>query len=248
MCSKQASATWRGTPVSAHHTLKVLRIPYGTEPTRFSRKSLLIVESEIGSPRREGNTRWKTQLSKYHKRIGSLKKRWSREREQERIPVMLPDSKTLTLSPGKHSALLKRIIADFCARWTPGARVLYVGDTQHKFALFDREVLERLGVSIDLHGKMPDLVVYAAEHDWLILIEAVTSHGPVDEKRHEELQEMFGGSSASLLFVTAFLDRQTMARHVASIAWETEVWVADSPSHLVHFDGEHFLSPDIAPN
>ena len=118
-----------------------------------------------------------------------------------------------------------------------------MGDTQDKFAVFDDEAFKQLGVTINVHGKMPDLVVYSVDNNWLVLIEAVTSHGPVDAKRHEELQKMFRGSTATLLFVTAFLDRTTMAKFTAGISWETEVWVADAPSHLVHFDGKHFLGP-----
>ena len=42
---------------------------------------------------------------------------------------------------------------------------------------------------------------------------------------------------------TAFLDRQAMVRFLGDISWETEVWVADSPTHLIHFNGERFLGP-----
>jgi hypothetical protein len=34
-----------------------------------------------------------------------------------------------------------------------------------------------------------------------------------------------------------------MSRYLGEIAWETEVWVADAPSHLIHFNGERFLGP-----
>jgi hypothetical protein len=90
---------------------------------------------------------------------------------------------------------------------------------------------------------MPDVVVHLPERNWLVLIEAVTSHGPVNPKRHNELKELFGGSTAGLVFVTAFLTRHEMARHLPEIAWETEVWVAEAPDHLVHFNGERFLGP-----
>jgi len=43
--------------------------------------------------------------------------------------------------------------------------------------------------------------------------------------------------------VTAFPNRALMARYLSEIAWETEVWVADAPSHLIHFNGERFLGP-----
>ena len=79
--------------------------------------------------------------------------------------------------------------------------------------------------------------------NWLFLIEAVTSHGPIDSKRHVELSALFANSTAGLVFVTAFPDPRTMRRYVLEISWETEVWVADTPDHLVHFNGENFLGP-----
>jgi len=190
-----------------------------------------------------GTETWQTRLDTYHEEVESLMERWARQREQQLIAVVLPDGDTLGLSPGLHNTLIGRIIHDFCPRWTPGAHLLYVGDTQQKFAVFDEEAFKRLGVTIDVHGKIPDLIIHSADNNWLVLVEAVTSHGPVDVKRHEELQEMFSGSTATLIFVTAFLDRRTMAKFTAGISWETEVWVADAPSHLIHFDGQHLLGP-----
>jgi len=46
-----------------------------------------------------------------------------------------------------------------------------------------------------------------------------------------------------LIYVTAFLTRGDMAKYVADISWETEVWVGEDGTHLVHFDGERFLGP-----
>ena len=78
---------------------------------------------------------------------------------------------------------------------------------------------------------MPDLVIHDVLRDWLVLIEAVTSHGPVNPKRREELRDLFSASSAGLVFVTAFENRRTLAKYVADISWETEVWVAEDPTH-----------------
>ncbi len=100
-----------------------------------------------------------------------------------------------------------------------------------------------LGVDVDIHGKMPDVVLYFPEKNWLLLVESVTSHGPVDAKRHEELTRLFSGAKAGLVYVTAFPSRSVMARFLGEISWESEVWVADAPSHLIHFDGERFLGP-----
>ena len=109
--------------------------------------------------------------------------------------------------------------------------------------MFEKEVLESLGVSIDDHGKMPDLVVHMEDRNWIVLFEAASTHGPVDSKRHIELKEIFGACTAGLVFVSCFPDQATMKRYVTEISWETEVWTSDHPTHLVHFDGERFLGP-----
>ena len=127
--------------------------------------------------------------------------------------------------------------------------MVYVGDTDEKFAYFDEALLKSLGIAIQVHGKMTDVVVYDVKRNWLVLIEAVTAHGPVNPKRKNELSTLFKGSKAGLVFVTAFLDRTTMVKYLDEISWETEVWVADSPTHLIHFNGERFLGPydDVNP-
>ena len=77
----------------------------------------------------------------------------------------------------------------------------------------------------------------------LLLVESVTSHGPVDAKRHNELAELFDGATPGLVYVTAFPNRVVMGKYLRDISWETEVWCADAPTHLIHFDGKRFLGP-----
>lgn len=161
----------------------------------------------------------------------------------ERIPVQLSDGTEVLLSPGDHSVLIRAIIEEFAPRFAPGGTLIYAGDTGDKFGYFDREKLAALGVSVDDHGKMPDVVIHDEKRNWLILIESVTSHGPVDGKRHHELTTLFADSTAGLVYVTAFQTRTAMARYLSEIAWESEVWVADAPTHLIHFNGVRFLGP-----
>jgi hypothetical protein len=120
---------------------------------------------------------------------------------------------------------------------------LYLGDTDEKFALFAEERLRDLGISVDTHGKMPDVIIYHTAKNWLVLIEAVTSHGPIDPKRRNELRQLFASATVGIVYVTAFLNRQAMKEYLTAISWETEVWVADAPDHLIHFNGERFLGP-----
>ena len=190
-----------------------------------------------------GTVDWLVELKSYQRRIESLTERWALERDLQRIPVTLPEGHQVSLSPGGQNELVARLVEDFCPVFTPGGRVLYIGDADEKFAIHDGAGLQELGITLDEHGKMPDLVVHDVLRNWLVLVEAVTSHGPVNPKRREELRDLFLASSAGLVFVTAFENRRTLAKYVADISWETEVWVAEDPTHLIHFDGERFLGP-----
>lgn len=190
-----------------------------------------------------GSAAWAGNLESYLAGRQTLAARYAAERDHHRIPVRVAPDKTLTLSPGEHSELIRAVIEDFAPRFAPGSQLAYVGDTGGKWAYYDGELLARMGVEAQSHGKMPDVILFYPEKNWLLLVESVTSHGPVDGKRHAELARLFSNAKAGLVYVTAFPTRAVLARHLTDIAWETEVWCAETPSHLIHFDGERFLGP-----
>lgn len=214
-----------------------------SRPTNSPKAVYQIEPSALKLLRDFGKPEWKRYLKKYLQTVNTLKKLYARERDMRRLPVKLANGKEIRLSAGGQNVLVKKILDDFCPLFTPGSYVVYVGDTQTKWAYFDSEALSLLGVEIEEHGKMPDIVVHHMEKNWLVLIEAVTSHGPVNPKRRQELKKLFSGSTAGLVFVTAFLDRRAMLKYLNDISWETEVWIAESPTHLIHFNGERFLGP-----
>jgi adenine-specific DNA-methyltransferase len=222
----------------------VLRNP--DKPDRPVNSPQAVYQVEVGALevfRAFGTPEWKSKLSAYLKAMPSLTVRYARERKMERIPVKLPSGGKLTLSPGGQNELIKLVVEEFCPRFTPGGNVLYVGDADEKWACFDQDGLAKLGVTVDSHGKMPDAVISHRKKNWLVLVEAVTSHGPVNPKRRDELKALFKGSTAGLVFVTAFMTRPAMVRYLNEISWESEVWVAESPTHMIHFNGERFLGP-----
>jgi len=190
-----------------------------------------------------GTKKWTAKLAAYLTDHQTLIAQYAKERKHNLIPVVIAPCKTIALSPGEHSELIRAIIEDFAPRFAPGSVLVYAGDTGEKWGYFDKTLLTELGVEVDAHGKMPDVVLHYTDKNWLLLIESVTSHGPVDGKRHAELAELFAGSKSGLVYVTAFPNRVIMSRYLGEIAWETEVWVADAPSHLIHFNGERFLGP-----
>lgn len=216
------------------------------DPSRPTNSGKTVYQIETGALkllRDFGGKGWEKQLETYLSSRETLRQRYAQERRMKRIPVTLGPDKTITLSPGGQNVLVEKILSEFCPRYTPGGRPVYVGDTDEKWAYFDEELLSSLGVRIEAHGKMPDVVVYHVERNWLVLVEAVTSHGPVDPKRRNELKTLFRDCSAGLVFVTAFLTRKVMMKYLNEIAWETEVWVAEAPDHMIHFNGERFLGP-----
>jgi adenine-specific DNA-methyltransferase len=214
-----------------------------TRPTNSGQTVYQIERSALDLLRTYGTKAWGSNLAAYRASVKSLRELYEAERQMQRIPVTLPDRERITLSPGGQNVLIKKVIEEFCSRFAPGGRVLYVGDTDEKFTKYDREAFASLNVHIDRHGKMPDVIVHHPAKSWLLLVEAVTSHGPLDAKRHNELKRIFANAKAPLVFVTAFLSRSVMARYLTDISWETEVWCADAPSHMIHFDGERFLGP-----
>ena len=190
-----------------------------------------------------GSGAWQAALEIWLEERKTLAAKWAKDRDMQMIPVAVAPGRRIVLTPGVHSELIRDIIASFAPRFAPGAEVIYVGDTGEKVGYFEQDRLAALGVTVDRHGKMPDVVLYFPDKDWLLLVESVTSHGPVDAKRHNELGALFAGAGPGLVYVTAFPDRAVMGRYLADISWETEVWCADTPSHLIHFDGERFLGP-----
>ena len=214
-----------------------------SRPTNSPKAVYQIEPSALKLLRKFGKPSWGSHLREYMQTVETLKKLYARERDMRRIPVNLLNGQEIRLSPGGQNVLVKKIIDDFCPLFTPGGRVIYVGDTETKWAYLDSTALKELGINIEEHGKMPDVVVHHVEKNWLVLIEAVTSHGPVNPKRRQELKKLFAGSKAGIVYVTAFLDRRTMMKHLDEISWETEVWIAETPTHLIHFNGERFLGP-----
>ena len=202
-----------------------------------------ITDNALSVIRTYGTDNWSTFLDNYIVQLPGLKAKYAAARKMHLVPLTLPNGNQISLSPGGQNVLLKAIIEEFCPRFTPGGTVLYIGDASDKWAVYEQKRLAKLGVTVDAHGKMPDLVVYLPNQNWLVLLEAASSHGPVDSKRQNELRELFADSVAGLVFVSCFPDRAEFRKYVDKIAWESEVWCADHPTHMIHYNGSRFLGP-----
>ncbi|HHB1474980.1 TPA: BsuBI/PstI family type II restriction endonuclease [Yersinia enterocolitica] len=190
-----------------------------------------------------GTPLWNKALGEWLMQRETLVEQYAMKREMHMIPLTIDNGTEIHLSPGDHSQLIHDIVTEFGPRFAPGSQVIYLGDTGAKEDFFRKDALADLGVTVNRKGKLPDVVLYWPQRDWLILIESVTSHGPVDGKRHSELANLFKDARPGLVYVSAFPDKKTMSKFFSEISWETEVWIAEAPTHMIHLNGDRFLGP-----
>lgn len=190
-----------------------------------------------------GSDTWEDQLLRFRDRVGSLSDRLSRAREFKMVPVTLPDGTVLKLSPGSHNRIQKSVVEQLLPRFSQGAQILYIGDTEKKILYINQNQLKELGLKELSRGMLPDIIAYEAKRNWLFIIEAVHSSNPISQLRHMKLRELTQECSAGVVYISAFENMNQFAKFSRQISWETEVWVADNPDHMIHFNGERFLGP-----
>lgn len=224
----------------AHHNPEDPSIPTNSKDNHYR-----LTPEALEVIRAFGSKKWKKELKRFLKNTGSLEEKYAKKRDLKKIPLVLSDGKTIKFSPGKHNELQIAIIREFAPRFTPGSLLLYVGDTAKKNLFIDRDKMEELGIPFDEHQKLPDVILFDTKRDLLFLVEAVTSHGPVSPKRLIELEKLFERCKIRKVYITAFPDFKTFKRFSNDIAWDTEAWLAEIPEHMIHFNGDKFLSPKL---
>lgn len=185
---------------------------------------------------------WESTLERFLLVHDKLVDIYASKKKMTMMPVNI-NGKNFKFSAGKHNELQKAIIEEFAPRFAPSSECLYVGDTIQKDLVKNTDKLKELGFEITLHDKMPDVVLYREDKDWIYFVESVTSVGPMDPKRILEITEMTKDVTAGKIFVTAFLDFKTYKRFAEELAWETEVWIAEMPEHMIHLNGDRFMGP-----
>ena len=201
-----------------------------------------ITDETISLIRTFRTAEWNTELEKFKASHSTLIEKYTSKKRMEMMPVCINGEK-LKFSPGKHNALQRAIIEEFAPRFAPNCECLYVGDTIKKDLIKNSDKLARLGFAITNHDKMPDIVLYTPDKDWIYFIEAVTSVGPMNPQRIIEIESMTKNVSAGKVFVTAFPNFDTYKKFSDQLAWETEVWLSDMPDHMIHLNGDKFLGP-----
>lgn len=225
-----------------HHFSNAAFIENNDKPTNSPNYKYRLTHEFLTLIRTYSTKSWDLTKKTFLENHKTLIEKYTTKRELTKIPVVI-NNENLTFSNGEHNQLQKLIIEEFGPRFAPGAECLYVGDTIKKDLVKENKRLKELGLSITTNDKMPDVILYLEDKRWLYFIEAVTSVGPMDYKRIEEIKELTKNVEVGIIYVTAFLDFKTYKKFSEKLAWDTEVWIANSPEHMIHLNGDRFLGP-----
>jgi type II restriction enzyme len=212
-----------------------------TRPTNSGKTCYALTKEFHAAVKHFGTAQWPKACKGFQKRVGKLTEVYNKRKRSREVAVKVAPRKAVRLSPGKHNQLQAKVIETFAPTFAGNGEILYLGDTARKLIHIQDKALKKLSVPADQHGKFPDVIIYSRKQKRLFLIEAVTSHGPVSAKRRFELEELLDKCCVERVYVSAFATLPDFHKWSADIAWETEVWVAEHPSHMIHFNGDRFL-------
>ena len=225
-----------------HHFRNAALVEDNGKATNSPNYRYRLTEETLQMVRTFQTSEWQKSVSRfleYHEKLVDM---YASKKKMTMMPVRI-NGADFQFSIGRHNELQKAIIQEFAPRFAPNSECLYIGDTIEKDLVKNVDKLKELGFEITLHDKMPDVVLYREDKDWIYFVESVTSVGPMDAKRILEITEMTKNVVAGKIFVTAFLDFKTYKRFLETLAWETEVWIAEMPEHMIHLNGDKFLGP-----
>lgn len=225
-----------------HHFRNAAFIEDNGAPTNSPNYRYRLTEEMLSLLKSYQTMHWSSTKYNFLENHNSLINFYRSIKMMEKMPVKI-NGNELTFSPGKHNELQKLIIEEFAPRFAENAECLYVGDTIQKDLVKNGTMLNKLGFNLTVHDKLPDVILYVEDKNWLYFIEAVTSVGPMSPKRIKELESITSDVTAGKIYVTAFLDFKTFKSFSESLAWETEIWIADLPNHMIHLNGDKFLGP-----
>lgn len=212
-----------------------------TRQTNSPNTCYALTEEAYEVLRQFGTPTWENAVANFLALHGALWEHYQRNRRAVALPLKLADGNQFYLTPGKHNELQIAVLETFGPRFTPDATILYLGEAANKFVIYEKAKLAELGVPITMHDKLPDIILYDKTKNLLYLIEAVTSHGPVSHKRLFELEKLLKNCIPKRIYISAFLDFAEFGRHKSKIAWETEVWIAEIPEHMIHYNGDRYM-------
>lgn len=189
-----------------------------------------------------GTDQWEEEIEYFLSTHQTLEVLYEQKKEIEKTVCNI-GGEILEFKRSPHNKLQKAIIEEFSTRFAKGAELLYVGDTAEKYLYINKPKIKELGIDVFADAALPDVVLYDKEKDWVFFIEAVTSVGPMSAERVYKIKKSCENCKSGLIFVTAFQTMRKCKEKIIEIAWDTEIWIADQPDHMIHLNGDRFIGP-----
>lgn len=169
-----------------------------------------------------------------------IKRKAKRALQNKDIPVRISSGQVFYLGPGEHNLLEKSVVEVFGHAFLNEPQVVYLGETSPRKGYQNRTLMRRLNLPIDTAASLPDVILFSETDLHLVIIEVVTSSGPVNSIRLEQLQKFTKGPrklGIKTTYVSAFPSRAVFRKFVEDIAWGSSVWIENEPNNIVHFEG-----------
>lgn len=132
------------------------------------------------------------------------------------------------------------VLEKFIPQFAPQAKVLFLRGSNDHPVIFVRGTLQRLDIPVGKLNKLPDVVLHLPKRRLLLLLEL---NKPISTRRHTQLERLLMACPARREYVSALSDWRAYGRHGNNVAWETHVWLAEIPEHMIHCNGEKFFGP-----
>ncbi|MEW6586653.1 MAG: BsuBI/PstI family type II restriction endonuclease, partial [Nitrospirota bacterium] len=112
---------------------------------------------------------------------------------KERVSVGIGQEQSFSLSPGDHSSLEKAVVEIFGQAFLHEPQIVYLGDANPKKSYQNRRLMRKLNFPINIALSLPDVILFSEQESHLVIVEAVTTSGPVNPIRLEQLQKFAKG-------------------------------------------------------
>lgn len=191
-----------------------------------------------------GTEQWEEKLSDYMSTYQSYREYLKQTKSVERNYRAEYNGINIELKKSPHNKLQLQILKELLPLISEGKpELLYIGDAVDRDLWQKDDRLKELGIYVlSGSGNLPDIIAYDSVNKRILFIEAFHSTGPFTIDRVNTIRNLCKcepGTEAA--FITAFDTTAKMLKNYKNVAWETDIWTAEEPTHLLHKNGDKFM-------
>lgn len=136
------------------------------------------------------------------------------------------------------SHLIKAVLDSFVPIHAPSSTTVYIARDNNSVLHQDQSALSDLGLEVKHLIGNTDLVLKIDDpkEPWLCFVLCEHSCGHIDTKRKQYLDKIASSTKIKCAYLSAFASMESYSKVCDSIAWSTDVWVADQPTKIISFD------------